>query len=320
MKFRGKTIEILYIQSMKKESVVPYKYDSLSDLHRLLGLPKPLHPLISLINNAGNELDVTDLPATHTSVFYKISFKQALKGKLKYGRQYYDFDEGGLFFVSPNQVTSRGETNRDYSGYTLIVHPDFFLNYPLAAKIKQYGFFSYTANEALHLSEKEKDTVISIFENIEDELQNRLDDFTQDVIISQIESLLNYSNRFYKRQFLTRKSVNMDLLQKMEQLLDHYFNSEKALDRGIPTVQYLADQLNLSPNYLSDMLRNLTGQNAQQHIRNRLIEKAKEILSTTQLSVSEIAYALGFEHAQSFSRLFKSKTKQTPLEFRQSFN
>ncbi len=305
---------------MKKDAHIPYNYDSLSDLHRLLGLPKPLHPLISLIKNTGNRLAITNLPDTHTSVFYKLSFKQALKGKLKYGRQYYDFDEGGLFFVSPNQVTARAENNGDYSGYTLIVHPDFFLNYPLAAKIKQYGFFAYTANEALHLSAKEKDTIISIFENIEEELQSRLDDFTQDVIISQIESLLNYSNRFYKRQFLTRKSVHIDLLQKMEQLLDNYFNNEKGLDQGIPTVQYIADQLNLSPNYLSDMLRSLTGQNAQQHIQNRLIEKAKEVLSTTQLSIGEIAFGLGFEHAQSFSRLFKSKTKQTPLEFRQSFN
>lgn len=305
---------------MKKDLNIPYNYNSLSDLHRLLGLPKPLHPLISLINNSDNQLRTTDLPDTHTSVFYKLSFKQALKGKLKYGRQYYDFDEGGLFFVSPNQVTAIGENNGDYSGYTLIVHPDFLLNYPLAAKIKQYGFFSYTANEALHLSSKEREIIISIFENIEDELQNRLDDFTQDVIISQIESLLNYSNRFYKRQFLTRKSVNIDLLQKMEQLLDDCFNNAKALNQGIPTVQYLADKLNLSPNYLSDMLRNLTGQNAQQHIQNRLIEKAKEVLSSTQLSISEIAYELGFEHTQSFSRLFKNKTKQTPLEFRQSFN
>lgn len=305
---------------MKKDSEIPYNYNSLSELHRLLGLPKPLHPLISLINNSGNQLDISDLPDTHTSVFYKISFKQALTGRLKYGRQYYDFDEGGLFFVSPNQVTAIGENNGDYSGYTLIVHPDFFLNYPLAAKIKQYGFFSYTANEALHLSAKEKDTIISLFVNIEEELQNRLDDFTQDVIVSQIESLLNYSNRFYKRQFLTRKSVNIDLLQKMEQLLDDCFKSERVLEQGTPTVQYLADKLNLSPNYLSDMLRSLTGQNAQQHIQNRLIEKAKEVLSTTQLSVGEVAYALGFEHPQSFSRLFKSKTKQTPLEFRQSFN
>jgi len=248
---------------MKKDMNIPYNYDSLSDLHRMLGLPTPLHPLISLVNNLENRLDASHLPNLHTSVFYKISYKQNLKGKLKYGQQYYDFDEGGLFFVSPNQVTANADNNGDHSGYTLIIHPDFLLTYPLATKIKKFGFFSYSANEALHLSVREKETIIAIFKNIEEELQSRLDDFSQDVIISQIESLLNYSNRFYKRQFLTRKAVNTDLLQKMEALLDDYFNSGKYLSNGIPTVQYLADALHLSPGYLSDMLRSLTGQNAQ---------------------------------------------------------
>lgn len=305
---------------MKQDPGIPYHYNSLIDLHRMLGLPKPSHPLISLINNVHNQLKVSDLPDHHTSVFYKISLKQNLKGKLKYGQQYYDFDDGGLFFVSPNQVTSNSDNNDDHSGYTLIIHPDFLLTYPLASTIKRYGFFSYSANEALHLSAKEKEIIISIFKNIDDELKERLDDFSQDVIISQIESLLNYSNRFYKRQFLTRKTVNTHLLQKMEAILDDYFNDEKSLVNGIPTVQYMADELHLSPSYLSDMLRSLTGQNAQQHIQIRLIEKAKEKLSTTDLSVSQIAYELGFEHLQSFTRLFKSKTNQTPLEFRQSFN
>ncbi|MPS64799.1 helix-turn-helix transcriptional regulator [Chryseobacterium sp.] len=303
---------------MKQDPKIPYHYNSLIDLHRMLGLPKPLDPLISLIDNSYNQLQVSHLPGHHTSVFYKISLKQNLKGKIKYGQQYYDFDDGGLFFVSPNQVTSNSDNNDDHSGYTLIIHPDFLLTYPLAATIKRYGFFSYSANEALHLSAKEKETIITIFKNIDDELKDRLDDFSQDVIISQIESLLNYSNRFYKRQFLTRKAFNNSLLQKMEALLDDYFNAEKSLINGIPTVQYLADELHLSPSYLSDMLRNLTGQNAQQHIQARLIEKAKEKLSTTDLSVSQIAYELGFEHSQSFSRLFKSKTNQSPIDFKSS--
>jgi AraC family transcriptional activator of pobA len=305
---------------MKKETNIPYNYSSLPELHRKLGLEEPLHPLISLINNVNNRLDASQLHDTRTSVFYKISFKQNLKGKLKYGQQYYDFDEGGMFFVSPNQVTAGGDNNGDHSGYTLIMHPDFLLTYPLAAKIKKFGFFSYSANEALHLSAREKETIVAIFKNIEEELLNRLDDFSQDVIISQVESLLNYSNRFYKRQFLTRKAVNADLLQKMEALLDDYFNSEKYLTNGIPTVQYLADELHLSPGYLSDMLRNLTGQNGQQHIQSCIIEKAKERLSITQLSISEIAFEFGFEYAQSFSRLFKQKTQMSPIEFRQSFN
>ncbi|SRR5258708_26681943 len=155
---------------------------------------------------------------------------------------------------------------------------------------------------------------------IEEELKSRIDDFSQDVVISQIELLLNYANRFYKRQFITRKAISNDLLQKLEETLDEYFDNEKSLSKGIPTVQYLSEVLNISPSYLSDMLRSLTGQNAQQHIHNKLIEKAKEKLSITALSVSEIAYELGFEHPQSFSKLFKTKTNLSPLEFRRSFN
>ncbi len=305
---------------MKKDENIPYNYNSLSDLHRMLRLPKPVHPLISLIDNSNNTLDASHLPDSHTSVFYKISYKSNLRGKLKYGQHYYDFDEGGLFFVAPNQLTANSDNNGDHSGYTLIIHPDFLLSYPLAKKIKQYGFFFYSANEALHLSAREKETIIAIFKHIDDELNNRIDDFSQDIIISQIESLLNYSNRFYKRQFITRKAVNNNLLQKLEEILDDYFNNEQLLMKGVPTVQYLSEQLHLSPSYLSDMLRSLIGQNAQQHIHNKLIEKAKERLASTTLSVSEVAYALGFEHSQSFSRLFKSKTNLSPVEFRQSFN
>ncbi len=305
---------------MKKEENVPYKFESLSDLHRILGLPKPLHPLISLVENRDNEIDSWKMPVSFIGNFYKVSYKKNLSGKLKYGQGYYDFDEGGLFFKSPNQVSANGETNEDHRGFTLLFHPDFLASYPLAKKIKQYGFFSYSVNEALHLSDKEKETIISIFKNIDEELQNRIDDFSQDLIISQIETLLNYSNRFYKRQFITRKSVSNDLLQKLEETLDDYFNNEKSLMQGIPTVQYLAETLNMSPGYLSDMLRSLTGQNAQQHIHHKLIEKAKEKISTTSLSISEIAYELGFEHPSSFNKLFKSKTNLSPLEFRQSFN
>ena len=305
---------------MKKEDNTPYKFESLSDLHRALGLPKPLHPLISLVENKDNEILPGKLQGSFIINFYKISYKKNLSGKLKYGQGYYDFDEGGLFFKAPNQVSANGENNEDHRGFTLLFHPDFLSSYPLAIKIKQYGFFSYSVNEALHLSEKEKETIISVFKNIEEELQNRIDDFSQDVIISQIETLLNYSNRFYKRQFITRKSVNNDVLQKTEEILDNYFNNDKSLIQGIPTVQYLADTLNLSPGYLSDLLRNLTGQNAQQHIHNKLIEKAKVQLSTTHLTISEIAYELGFEHPSSFNKLFKSKTNQSPLQFRQSFN
>jgi len=223
-----------------------------------------------------------------------------------------------LVYTAPNQLF---ELNYNpTTGYLLLIHPDLLLSYPLANKIKQFGFFGYSANEALHISEKEKETIFSIFKIIDEELHNRIDDFSQDVIISQVELLLNYSNRFYKRQFITRKAVNNDFLQKLEEILDDSFNDEKALIKGIPTVQFLAEQLNISPNYLSDMLRSLTGQSTQHYIHNKLIQKAKEKLSTTNLTVSEIAYELGFEHSQSFSKLFKTKTDLSPMEFRHTFN
>ena len=304
---------------MKKEESSPQKFRSLSEAHRALGLPNPKHPLISLVSP--DTQIKTDMRQAHVLNFYKISYKLQLGGKLKYGQGYYDFDEGGLMFAAPGQIIGGNDINAGLcSSYALLIHPDFFLNYPLAKKIHEYGFFSYSTNETLHLSEDEKTTIISVFKMIEGELNSRIDDFSQNVVIAQIELLLNYANRFYKRQFISRKAINSDLLRKLEDVLNEYFNSEHSLSQGIPTVGYLADRLNMSPSYLSDMLRALTGQNAQQHIHDKLIEKAKEILSTTSLSVGEVAYALGFEHSQSFSRFFKSKTQLSPLEFRQSFN
>ncbi|MEJ0029528.1 MAG: helix-turn-helix transcriptional regulator [Bacteroidota bacterium] len=305
---------------MKREESIPHRFESLSDLHRVLGLPKPLHPMISLVENKDNKINLTKLPGSFVHSFYKISLKNNLTGKIKYGQGFYDFDEGGLLFKAPNQVSANGEINQDHSGFTVLFHPDFLSGYPLAKKIKQYGFFSYSVNEALHLSDKERTTIISVFKNMKEELNGTIDDFSQDVVISQIELLLNYSNRFYKRQFITRKAVNNNLLQELEEILDHHFNDEKSPNKGMPTVHFLADTLNMSPGYLSDMLRSLTGQNAQQHIHNKLVEKAKEKLSTTNLTVAEIAYELGFEHPQSFSKLFKSKTNLSPMEFRSSFN
>jgi AraC family transcriptional activator of pobA len=304
---------------MKKEEHSPRRFKSLSDFHRVFGLPKPLHPMISFTDLKDVSILPNELADSFILDFYKIAYKINVSGRAKYGQHHYDFGEGGLIFSAPNQIfeTPRGKGT---SGRLLLIHPDFFLSYPLAKKIRQYNFFSYTANEALHLSDQEKETIMSVFKIIDNELKSRIDDFSHDVIISQLELLLNYCNRFYKRQFITRKAVNNNLLQKLEELLDEYFEDEKSLSQGLPTVQYLAENLNLSSSYLSDMLRSLTGQNAQQHIHHKLIEKAKEKLSVTADSVSEIAYALGFEHPQSFSKLFKTKTSLSPLEFRQSFN
>jgi len=295
------------------------QFNSISDLHRVLGLPKPLHPLISLIDNTRITVDKDALFDSFTLNLYNISYKNSPSGKIKYGQNYYDFDEGSLMFTAPNQLMAV-EKDNEHLGYSLLFHPDFIRNYPLVNNIKNFGFFSYSTNEALHLSEKEKGVILSIFKNVEDELQSPIDDFSQDVVVTQIELLLHYSNRFYKRQFITRKAVNNDLLAKLDILLTDYFNNNAALQEGIPTVQYIAQQLQVSPRYLSDMLRSLLSQNAQQYIQNKVIEKAKEMLSVTRLSVAEIAYQLGFEHPQSFNKLFKRKTNLSPLEFRQSFN
>ena len=306
---------------MKKEKNTPLKLESLSDAHRLFGLNKPKHPLITIINGANDRLDMAGFRQAHVLSFYKISYKPNLKGKLKYGQSFYDFDGGGLLFAAPGQVIGSNDHEASVcSEFTLLIHPDFFLGYPIAKTIKQYGFFSYSANETLHLSDDERSTVTSIFRMIEAELNSRIDDFSQHVVVAQTELLLSYANRFYKRQFITRKAASNDLLQKLEVLLDDYFNDETLLSNGTPTVSYLAQHLNLSPSYLSDMLRSLTGQNAQQHIHDKLVGKAKELLSTTHFSVAEVAYQLGFEHPQSFSKLFKTKAKLSPLEFRQSFN
>lgn len=304
---------------MKKAASAPYKISSLKQIHSVLGVPAPMHPLFSLIDNTKISAAADQLPESFLLDFYKISYKKVVKGRIGYGQGYYDFDEGGLVFTAPNQVISI-DRDAELYGVTLLFHPDFIRHYPLAKAIKNYGFFSYDTHEALHLSEKERATILEVIGHIEKELNNPIDDFSQDVIISYIEVLLNYSNRFYKRQFITRKAINHDMLAKLEELLNEYFDSERAVNNGVPGVDYLAAQLHLSPRYLSDMLRSLTGQNAQQHIHEKLIEKAKEKLSTTVLSVSEIAYELGFEHPQSFNKLFKIKTNMSPLAFRQSFN
>lgn len=304
---------------MKKQENSLHKVDSLTHFHRMFGLPKPKHPLISFIDIEQMNYEPAVLRGSLVLNFYKIAYKANLCGQARYGQHYYDFSEGGLVFTAPGQVFESPD-GRATAGYLLLIHPDFLLSYAVAKKIKQYGFFSYAANEALHLSDEERAKVMSVFTTIDDELNSRINDFSQDVIVSQIELLLTYSNRYYKRQFITRKAVNHDLLQKLDAILDDYFTDETALARGIPTVQSLSDQLHLSPSYLSDMLRSLTGQNTQHLIHHKLVEKAKELLSTTHLSVAEIAYELGFEHPQSFSRLFKLKTTVSPLEFKQSFN
>ena len=297
----------------------PYRISAITEIHRLMGLPKPHHPLISIVdlkglkNDTGIEAVVFDL--------YVISMKRGCDG-LHYGQQKYDFDEGLMAFLSPGQIL-RGEENgmpANLDGWMLFIHPDFLWNTSLATRIKRYEYFGYATSEALFLSDKEEIVINDLIKNIKSEYYSNMDKFSQDIMISHLETLLKYAERFYQRQFITRKITNHQILNQVEEILTTYLNNESLLSEGLTSVGYFADALNISSRYLSSLLKQLTGQTMQQIIHEKLIEKAKEKLSTTRLSVSEIAYQLGFEHPQSFNKLFKSKTNQSPLDFRKSFN
>ena len=293
--------------------------NSVMQYHQICGLPKPLHPLVSVVNLEEIDFFLNEEFWRHyANNLYTISIKKGMTSKLIYGQTEFDFDDGVLVVTAPKQVISIEKLEKiELTGYKLIFHPDFLQGYPLAKTIHNYSFFSYSTNKALFLSDKEEEIVLNLFKSIEQECANNTDKFSQDVLIANIELLLVHIDRYYNRQFLTRKKISNDTLSKMEEILNRYFEAEHT---QLPTVQYIADQLNLSPTYLSDLLKNLTGLTAQQHIHEKLIEKAKELLSTSNLSVSEIAYQLGFEFPQSFNKLFKKKTNLTPLEYKQSFN
>lgn len=302
--------------------VKPIRVNTISDFHRVNALPPPEHPLISIVDYAKISRPADNKPKSMILGYYTISLKRGVS-KMFYGQQEYDFDEGVMYFMSPNQVLrvqAAQNEPKERSGWILLVHPDFLWNTALAKAIHKYEYFGYAVNEALFLSEKEEATINGIIQNIKHEYHSNIDKFSQGIIISHIETLLNYAERFYHRQFITRKKASHQVLDRLENLLTDYFNSDDLATKGLPTVQYIAHRLNISPKYLSGLLKILTGQSTQQHIHQMLIEKAKEKLSTTDLSVSEIAYELGFEHPQSFSKLFKTKTRQSPLGFRALFN
>lgn len=295
-----------------------YVLNSVSEMHTFLKIKGPSHPLVSVVNFADIERLSSEENQTFVYNFYAIYLKKNFDGTIKYGQQYYDYNNGIMTFFAPKQkLTVEAGNASKIEGWMLVFHPDFLQNYEVGKRIKEYGFFSYAANEALHLSDKEVSIISGLVNNLQQEIEAMIDNYTQDVVVSHIELLLNYCNRFYNRQFITRKKASNDLFLKFEALLTAHFQNEIS---DLPSVQYFAEKLLVSPHYLNDMLKNLTGQTTQQHIQNQLIEKAKELLSITKLSVSEIAYQLGFEYPQSFNKLFKNKTSLTPLEFRQSFN
>lgn len=298
------------------------KIKTIKEFHKIRGLSSPLNPLVSLVDYGLSKILPEHIGEHWVFDFYSIGIKRHV-GTLRYGQQEYDFDEGLMSFISPEQtlsITPNSKANLEPSGWLLLVHPDFLWNSSLAKTIKEYEFFNYSINEALFMSEKEEGVIEGLLQNIKQEIENNIDNFSQNIIIAQIELLLNYAQRFYQRQFITRKKGNHYKLNQVEELLNTYFKSEDLIHLGLPTVKYIADTLNMSPSYLSSLLKSLTGQTTQQHIHNKLIEKAKEKLATTHLSVSEIAFELGFEHSQSFSKFFKVKTNLSPLKFRTSFN
>ncbi|RYC71714.1 MULTISPECIES: helix-turn-helix domain-containing protein [Spirosoma] len=295
--------------------------DTISAYHQFAGLPKPDHPLISVVRFDDIRPRQIDRPKAIVNNFYSIALKRNFNGRLNYGQQPYDFDDGVMVFLAPGQVlTVTTDEPAEPTGWLLMIHPDFLWRTALAKTIRQHAYFDYSIREALFLSEKEEAVVVNIIRQIQQEYQASIDAFSQNIIIAQLEVLLNYADRFYQRQFITRRITNHHVLDRFEATLAAYLDSDELLGSGLPTVAYMADQLNLSPSYLSSLLKSLTGQAPQQHIHSRLIEKAKELLSTTDLSVSEIAYRLGFEHPQSFSKLFRNKTRSSPLAFRHSFN
>tara|TARA_R110002020_G_scaffold451301_1_gene665177 strand:- start:1717 stop:2631 length:915 start_codon:yes stop_codon:yes gene_type:complete len=300
-----------------------FRFNSISEFHQFCGLPGADHPLISLIDYSRVKYPLEGAELKWIQEFYSVGLKRNVNAKFNYGQQAYDFDSGVLTFVSPLQflkIEMNPEIEVDSTGWLLLIHPDFLFGTALAKKIKSYDFFQYAANEALFLSEKEEQVIVDILKSIEREYRSTIDRFSQELIVSQLDQLLIYSERFYERQFFTRKKKNVQVVDQFEQVLIGYYKDEKPLEKGIPTVKSIAEEMHISPNYLGTLLRLHTKQNTQQHIQNKLIDYAKERLSTSNLSVSEIAYELGFEHPQSFSKLFKNKTNLTPLEFRHSFN
>jgi len=292
------------------------KFDNISDLMNRLKLDPPSHPLITLVNYDQDKIDLRDAGSWFELGFYKITFKKDFIGSVKYGPGTYDFKEGGMAFLAPGQAVQMTADRGDYEGYALYFHSGLLEGYSLAQSIHHYGFFDYTVSEALFLSVKEKQIMETLFQSIAAELENRIDKFTEGVLVSQLELLLRHSDRFYNRQFLTRKNMHHDLIRRMNIWLNMHFNSSDTAIEGLPSPQDIAAHLNVSQRYLSDMLKALTGKTTQQHIHLALIGKAKALLNQTNLTTAEIAYSLGFEHPQSFNKLFKQHTSVSPIQFR----
>lgn len=295
-----------------------YRIKSISEIHQMFGLNEPKHPLITIIR----KWPVIDFDFENVkliSEFYLLSMKGKMKGNtFQYGKNSYDFEDGTLVFMSPEQVASFAEPieELDDSGWTILFHPDLIRKSQLGKTIKNYSFFTYETNEALHLSDKEKQSLFELVKKIDIELNQNIDKHSQDIIIQNLESILKYSNRYYDRQFYTRTNLNKDFVTKFEQYLQNYFSSSDLSEKGIPSIRQCGEAMNMSGSYLSDLLKIETGSSAKDHIHSYLIEKAKSTLLNSTTSISEIAFSLGFEYPQHFSKLFKTKTGISPSKYR----
>jgi AraC-like DNA-binding protein len=291
---------------------------SITDLHKVYNLGNSFHPLVTILDFSQVNEQVKQ-NSKITTDFYSIMFKNYCKNNMKYGRKAIDFQDGNLICIAPNQtieVDNEIEERTDKMGWGLFFHPDLIRATTLNDKIKDYTFFNYEVSEALHLSDKEKGILYECVQKIQAELEENIDVHSQYIIVSTIELLLNYCSRFYGRQLITRSQTNKSIIAQIENILTRYFAETKVKENGLPTVKLLADHVNLSPSYLSDLLKKETGKNAQEHIHFYLIEEAKNYLINTEKNINEIAYSLGFEYPQYFNKLFKQKTGNTPMEFR----
>ena len=289
---------------------------SISQLHRLMEIEKPVHPLISVVRHT-RDMKLSFGDTRFSTELYFISLKENIKGSFKYGRNSYDFEEGTLLFAAPGQVmASDNDVAPDLGGWSIFFHPNLIRKSHLATTISQYSFFSYAVHEALHLSEKEKRTVTECELKIEQEINQNIDKHSQELIIHNLEAIIKYGLRYYDRQFATRSNQSKDFIVKFENYLNHYFAVPQQEEKGIPTVKACGKALNMSGRYLSDLLKAETGKALKEHIHLFIIEKAKTSLLNSTLSVSEIAYSLGFDYPQHFSKIFKSKTGFSPTEYR----
>lgn len=297
-------------------------FKTLSSYFDYMQLPRPEHPMLSVLFATGEHFlpCPKDSSPPITNDCYTISLKKIVKGKLNYGRTKFDFTNGALIFIAPRQVLQwDSSVVFEQKGFSINFHEDFLKGTELAQQIKKYGFFSYSANEALHLSPKEERQIESIVENIEIEYHNNQDEFSKDIIISQLSTLFKYANRFYERQFLNRKEISNDLVKEFNQQLEEYFESGQLEEKGIPSIEQLADKMSISQRYLSDTLKKETGKTTTEHLQLYLIDEAKNILLKPNKSIAEVAYELGFEYPQYFSRLFKKKEGLSPSKYREKY-